>query len=123
MDVNSAPADFYLGTGPDARWLGSLAEFDGPADGPPPTASAEDQAAQASRQVCDCCSRRSATVHNDPRPETRTGVPSRHSPSASFVIDRRKGTQVMSLVLTARDVPEIRAGMASWARDPGVSVT
>jgi hypothetical protein len=23
-------ADFYLGTGPDARWLGSLAEFGGP---------------------------------------------------------------------------------------------
>ncbi|PXY18286.1 hypothetical protein [Prauserella flavalba] len=40
--MNSTHADFYLGPGPDARWLGSLAEFDGRADGPPPTASAED---------------------------------------------------------------------------------
>ena len=36
--MNSAHADFYLGTGPDARWLGSLAEVSGPADGRSPTA-------------------------------------------------------------------------------------
>jgi hypothetical protein len=26
----------------------------------------------------------------------------------------------MSIVVTARDVPEIRARMAAWARDPGI---
>lgn len=33
--------DFYLGTGPDARWLGSLAELGGPVTGPAPEPPAE----------------------------------------------------------------------------------
>lgn len=39
-DLTSAHADFYLGTGLQARWLGSLAEFGTPSAGWPTTGSA-----------------------------------------------------------------------------------
>lgn len=38
--MTSAHADFYLGTSPQARWLGSLAEFGTPSAGWPTTGSA-----------------------------------------------------------------------------------